>query len=438
MTERGQIPEVEPTIRVGIILPEDRQTNVQLDLSNLPDFQIIPGKLPVESPRYNIEVEQDFLLVNGSRLDKLHIRRPDTGIDLEKTIAVHPVVAGRGFHWEKKIRVNLLGDLELTVHGGSLLVINTLPLEQYLMCVATSEMNAACPSALIQSQTIAARSWMLANVEQKHRDLGFDVCNDDCCQRYQGTNELTRQALDGALATRGQVLLYENAICDTRYSKSCGGMTESFETIWGGDAIPYLPVHRDSENNGWKDLSLSTETNAARWIQSAPPAFCGPATVPEDSLIRYLGSVDKSGKYYRWKVKYTQSEITELFNLKLNLQAANVIKIIPVSRGGSGRLNRIRIQYTDGNHEIKSREITSEYEIRRILHPRFLYSSAFIIDHQALDNDIPGKFTLWGAGWGHGVGLCQIGALGMALKGYTAPAILAHYYPGSELTKIYS
>ena len=437
MLERGQIPGIEPTIRVGIILPEDRQTNVSLDLSNIPDYQIIPKHLQTESQPYHIEVEQDSLRINGNRLDKLHLRRLDKGIDLGKIIEVYPVVAGRGFHWEKKIRLNLLGDLEIMVHQGALLAINILPLEQYLMCVATSEMNAACPPALIHAQTIVARSWVLANVEQKHRQLGFDVCNDDCCQRYQGTNYLTRQAQVGALATRGEVLLYEGSICDARYSKSCGGMTESFETIWDGNTIPYLQVRRDFEDNGLEDLPLSSETNAARWITSTPPAFCSPATVPGDSLAQYLGSVDEAGRYYRWKVNYTQSQMTELLNLKLGLQAVNVIEIIPVSRGGSGRLNRIRIRYTDRNREIRLREVISEYEIRRVFHTRFLYSSAFIVDRLAVEDKIPGEFTLRGAGWGHGVGLCQIGALGMALKGYAVPAILTHYYPGSELTKIY-
>ena len=279
---------------------------------------------------------------------------------------------------------------------------------------------------------------MLANVEQKHRHLGFDVCNDDCCQRYHGTGNLTQKAIAGAKATRGQVIMYDNQICDARYSKSCGGMTERFEILWDGPPLPYLQNKFDaSEKFNWDDLPLSEEPNLRKWIDAAPACFCSPEIVPEEILIKYIGDVDEEGQYYRWQFDYSQQEMTDLLNNKLTIAASCIIKILPIKRGGSGRLNKIKIEYRDAYGKTNFVEVDTEYRVRQVLHHSFLYSSALYIERSGFVDKIPGKFSLHGAGWGHGAGLCQIGALGMALIGYHTIDILEHYYPGSRLETIY-
>ncbi len=300
-------------------------------------------------------------------------------------------------------------------------------------------MGAACPEALIEAQTIAARSWMLANVEQKHVHLGMDVCNDDCCQRYQGSTFLTEQSVKGALNTFGQVLIHDETICDGRYSKSCGGVMESFDTIWGGKPLEYLQVKADAEDGPpeWQK-PLSDETNFEKWINSSPKTFCSPAVIPEENLTKYLGSVDEQSQYFRWHEEITQQEMTANINRHHEIQASAVKEIKINKRGGSGRVNSLSIYYLDQRNTLQTLNITDEFGIRQTLHKNFLYSSAFLITlHDEDENGIPARFELRGAGWGHGVGLCQIGALGMSLKGYSAEKIVMHYYPGSELRKIY-
>jgi SpoIID/LytB domain protein len=351
---------------------------------------------------------------------------------------VKRVVAGRGFHWEKPIDVYLPGSIEIRQHDGHLILINVLPLEEYLMCVATSEMGAACPPALIESQTITARSWILANIEQKHVSMKMDVCNDDCCQRYQGTGNLTGQSIRGAENTAGQVLLYNSKICDARYSKSCGGMMETFRTIWTGTDLDYLRNIADAPE-GFKHplLPLSTEEKVKQWIEEIPETFCSSKIVNENTLKKYLGSVDEEGKYFRWRIDYNQKQLCDLLNEKLNISAIAILGFRPINRGGSGRLIRIEISYRNKEGENKTFVIDSDYKIRQTFHKGFLFSSCFYIASENPKGEIPQNFIIKGGGWGHGVGYCQIGALGMALKGYTTEEILSHYYPGSQLKKIY-
>ncbi len=439
MLLQGIIPSTEPSIRVGIVLPEDCRRSIKIELPGEDLYSIQPGQEIGEDNCLQIDLSDDELVCGNLSVLKFNITRLNSTSNYARVMTVHDVVAGRAFHWKKNIAVNLLGDLEIRVQDGYITVVNELPLEHYLMCVATSEMSAECPSSLIEAQTIVARAWMLANVEQKHRHLGFDVCNDDCCQRYHGTGNLTPHAVAGAQATRGQVIMYDDKICDARYSKSCGGMMETFETLWDGDPLPYMQNAFDSGSTfEWSDLPLSDEENLRKWINATPHSFCSPEMVLEETLTSYIGGVDEEGKYFRWQFEYDQQEITDLLNKKLDLAAVSIVNITALSRGGSGRMNKARIDYISETGKTESITVSSEYEIRRIFHPSFLYSSAFVVQLLDLTGKIPGRFILRGAGWGHGAGLCQIGALGMALKGYRAETILKHYYPESRLVKIYS
>lgn len=449
MLKPGVIPNSEPILNVGIVLPEDRYTELEL---------VLPGDIPCriafagrtlqapagETIRFR-RLQDGLSFISGGReyraaenitispVGDTALPAPRSGIELKQ------VISGRDFHWKKYIDVFLPGKVTIKPHGNHLLVVNELPIEHYLACVATSEMGAACPPALIEAQTIAARSWMLANVEQKHVHLGMDVCNDDCCQRYQGSTFLTEQSLKGALNTSGQVLIYDDSICDARYSKSCGGIMESFATIWGGQPLDYLQVKADAldEPAEWRK-PLSDEKHFEQWIDSAPATFCSPAVIPEENLTQYLGSVDEQGRYFRWEQMISQEEMTANMNRYHPIQAAAITKIRINRRGGSGRTNSLTVHYLDQQQQAHSFDIKAEFSIRQSMHPKFLYSSAFLVQAEGAGKDgIPSHFMLRGAGWGHGVGLCQIGALGMSLKGFSTEAILSHYFPGSQLKKIY-
>ena len=266
----------------------------------------------------------------------------------------------------------------------------------------------------------------------------MDVCNDDCCQRYQGTTFLTEQSIKGALQTYGQTLLYGDQICDARYSKSCGGVMESFSTIWEGADLPYLQVIADAKKElpEWRK-PLSDEANFRQWVNSVPASFCSPHFIPEEQLIRYLGSVDEEGQYFRWQETIGQSDLTAHLNRLHGLKAKAVRQMNILERGGSGRIITMHVELIGPDDEILQLELKKDFIIRQSLHPKFLYSSAFVVEYEPSDAEIPERFRFRGVGWGHGVGFCQIGALGMALAGYSARDIVAHYFPGSKLEKIY-
>ncbi|MBU1065460.1 SpoIID/LytB domain-containing protein [bacterium] len=443
------IPDKEPILNVGIVLPEDQFTEIRIEIPSTPEYQLTDVKNDIlnlkncDVLKFGITEKVISVIINdkpvsGSKSWTIKLLEPYAVMANKSGLKVNGVVAGRGFHWVKNIDVYLPGSVELRIVDGVLLAVNILPIEQYLMCVATSEMGAECPPALTESQTIVARSWMLANIEMKHRNLQLDVCNDDCCQRYQGTTYLNDEAVRGALNTYGKVLIADDKICDARYFKSCGGITESFENVFGDEPISYLqPVVDAPDSFSHEALPLDSEEAVRQWIDDVPDTFCSPHTIPKNEMIKYLGSVDVEGEYFRWNFRYTQKEITALLNLKLDLNARAIIAINPLQRGYSGRLIRSEIEYQTKDGEQRSIEIKDQYVIRQTLHELFLYSSAFIVNVEDGEGGIPLAFNLKGAGWGHGVGYCQIGALGMALKGYSTKAIVLHYYPGSQLKKIY-
>ncbi len=417
----------EPTIRVGIILPEDKKTLIKIKFPNLRHYKINTEKL---SELLNIEIQSESILINNKLVDNILIETIGNP-DKNEFPIINSVPTGRGFHWQNEIQVQLPGKIIIQNHNGYLFVINKLPLEQYLPYVATSEMNPDCPPALLEAQTITARSWLLANRKVNHPELDIDVCNDDCCQRYLGVTNVPDQSLRAIKNTYGQVLQYRNEICDARYSKCCGGITESFENVWGGKPIPYLLSIPDFPhyNNQTDDL--------LNFINSFPPAFCSPDFVKPSDFQKYLGKVDTSDSYYRWEITYSQKELTSIINQKLNLDAAQIINLSPLKKGYSGRIIKLKIDYIDKSDKKKSIILNSEYDIRNALHKQFLYSSAIIIEQKTQRNSFPEEFKFIGAGWGHGVGLCQIGALGMALNGYSEGDILQHYFKNTKIEKIY-
>lgn len=412
----SNLPQSEPIMRIGIILPIDKQKIVTISFSDPSLYEI--ETLDRQNPSCKTPDMLNVSVDDGEMLITKIIEDDNQGM------TIHTVPAGRGFHWEKTIDVTLPGNIEISTHNGWLLLTNVVPLEQYLACVAVSEMSGACPPALRESQTITARSWILAAAENKHSDLNLDACNDDCCQRYQGFSQMTNASRKTSIDTKGIVLTYDNQICDARYSKSCGGISESAENIWDMPHTPYLSSIVDGSET---DLSINWDT----WFDKKPNAFCGPHFIDEKHLHTYLGNVDKEGHYFRWSVKYSQKEFCTFFSEKIQENVTNILKIEALSRGESGRINNVYLDYQIFDGTLKTLNITNEYDIRRLLHPSFLYSSCFKI---IMEND---NIKFMGAGWGHGVGLCQIGALGMALNDYKTEDILLHYFKHTKLKKLY-
>ena len=336
---------------------------------------------------------------------------------------IRDVVIGKGFHWEQKETQRFEGEMQLiAAEQGMQTAVNIVSLERYLRSVISSEMNAASPLELLKAHAIIARSWALAQLERPpHQE--FDVCADDHCQRYQGIERVASlSAREAVEETRGQVLCCEDVLCDARYSKCCGGALEQFSTCWEDTDMPYLVGKRDSEiqPNNLTDVPLHTEAGARAWITASPPAYCN---VKDKAVLRQvLNNYDQETvDFYRWTVRYTQGELTKLVH-RFHPELGKIQNLIPLKRGVSGRIYHLRVEGTRGCVEV-GKELT----IRKLLSPSHLYSSAFTVDREEAD------FILHGAGWGHGVGLCQIGAANMAHKGMDYKTILQHYYPNTTL-----
>lgn len=362
------------------------------------------------------------------------------------------VTIGVDFHWQRREDQRFRGALNLAVTEEGIVAINQIDAEEYLTSVISSEMSANASKQLLKAHAVISRSWLLAQIE-KNQQLAkgekpytscqqdeeqlirwydredhvlFDVCADDHCQRYQGITRETNPVVKEAIQeTRGEVLLYDGVICDARFSKCCGGVTERFENCWEPIDHPYLAVLRDAPEKEHPDLT--NEEEAQKWIRTAPSAFCH--TTDKAILSQVLNNYDQeTTDFYRWQVIYTQEELAELIHRKSGIDFGQILNLVPLERGGSGRIVRLKIIGSQ-----RSLIIGKELEIRRTLSESHLYSSAFVVDKELSANGVPTCFILTGAGWGHGVGLCQIGAAVMGAKGYTYDAILTHYFPGATI-----
>ena len=373
------------------------------------------------------------------------------------SFTLEDVVIGVGFHWQRKERQTFLGGLKLIVDGGKVWAINHLPVEKYLESVISSEMKATSGLELLKAHAVISRSWLLAQMEKRQtapmKPRGgtggtdkaderivwydredhrlFDVCADDHCQRYQGiTKETSPDVARAVGATRGEVLTYGGKICDARFSKCCGGATEEFRYCWENLRKPYLSAVRDSAADDLPDLSQEAE--AQRWIRSHPESFCN--TRERRILSQVLNDYDQeTTDFYRWQVEYSQEQLRRLIARVVDKDLGPILDLVAEERGKSGRISRLRIEGVKASFTIGK-----ELEIRRALSQTHLYSSAFVVDRFDLDpQGVPARFRLTGAGWGHGVGLCQIGAAVMGDRGYAYDEILLHYYKHAELKRIY-
>ncbi len=444
----------EPEVSVGILSDKEIKIVFYGSFIDPKSSQTFNGKYTayIESGEIILDNEKD-----KNKLGNNAVLVPD---DFDSnSFVLRDVIIGKRFHWEKKENQRFLGSLKFIIDNKLLTAVNILPVEHYLTSVISSEMSANSPHELLKAHAIISRSWLLAQIEKsklfknKHTNYKseiltdtefikwydredhtlFDVCADDHCQRYQGITKLTaHNAQDAIKDTIGLVLTYNDELCDTRFSKSCGGITEAFENVWEPEPKPYLTkiIDYKFEPDGY-DLDLSNETAAEKWIRNSPPAFCN--TTDRKILSTVLLEYDQeTTDFYRWKVEYSQDEIAELINTKSGFNFGNIIDLIPIERGKSGRIIKLKIVGSE-----KTLTVGKELYIRKILSDTHLYSSEFVLDKEDIVDGIPQKFIIIGAGWGHGVGLCQIGAAVMSEMGYKFDEILLHYFKGANIKKIY-
>ena len=434
----------EPEISVGIV--NAQEIHFTLNARFLAKGETVSGN-------QQVSFEEGGILWNGNVYRELTF----TPLDEDSSFSLYDVTIGINFHWERQETQSFIGTLKLVVYEGKITAINILPAEEYLTSVISSEMNATSSLEFLKAHAVVSRSWLLAQIEKrkamskKQGDFFsfvktdteyirwydredhtiFDVCADDHCQRYQGITKATNQSVAEAVkATRGQVMMYKNSICDARFSKCCGGITEEFDTCWENKKYPYLTAVRDDKNDtAMPDLTIEEE--ADKWIRSTPDSFCN--THDKHIISQILNNYDQeTTNFYRWKVRYTQEELAELIRTNTKCDYGQIIDLIPVERGKSGRISKLKIVGT-----LKTLIIGKELEIRRTLSDTHLFSSAFVVDKGPQQDDVPAWFELTGAGWGHGVGLCQIGAAVMGEKGYNYNDILLHYYKDADIRKLY-
>ncbi|HET9531489.1 MAG TPA: SpoIID/LytB domain-containing protein [Blastocatellia bacterium] len=435
----------EPTIRVGIL-----SCAHQARFSLKGPFVNVSGD-PAPEGYYACSLENGAVRLQGAA-EEAQRSVTFTPTDFATCrITIEDVTIGIDFHWERKEAQQFQGALIIRASDDGLTLINELPIESYLVSVVSSEMSASCPAELLRAHAVVSRSWLLAQLNERDKAVRprarasyepagerirwydreshseFDVCADDHCQRYQGISKaFSKSAFEALQETRGKVLQYGDEICDARYSKSCGGMTEVYSAAWEERDVPYLVSIYDGpgEIAGF-NLPLSVEANAEAWIASRPPAYCDARA--EDTLSRILPGFDQETKdFYRWQVSYTRDELREILSARLGVDFGRIEALEPVERGQSGRIIRLRIR-----GERETLLIGKELEVRRALSRSHLYSSAFIVRQDDT------SFHLIGAGWGHGVGLCQIGAAVMADRGVTHEEILAHYFKGARIRTLY-
>lgn len=455
----SKLPDSEPYVKVGVVLENDDKKEIAFVLPKKDFF--CRNQDGTDSIKLTGDDKSIMMVQNTGGILKMVDENGKELFSNAETIIIGPVtdykeitpgtgitikemVAGREFHWRKLVDMNFPGRLEFHKRGEKIILVNDVSVEIYIMGVITSEMSGVCPIDLLKAQGIAARSWMLANTADKYKDEpAFQICNDDASQRYQGSDALTEAAIQSVNESRGEILVTSaGEPCDARYSKSCGGILESSGHVWFQDIEGLIAGMDAPEDSDVKKFYPVTEKNIREYITGDwtgnTDIFCSDNVVPEDNLIKYIGRVDEAGKYFRWTITYTQDEITEILRDIKGYNDVNQVKAIkPANIGASGRAGLVYITYLDADGNEKKLEFKGEYGIRQNLHRSFLFSSAFVVDPEPADAEVPDKFVLQGAGWGHGAGLCQIGALGMAFKGYDYKQILKHYFKGVKLVKAY-
>ena len=430
----------EPNVSVGILSSKTITFSFRSDYTHL--------EKKVDS-KHSVSYQDGKILWKGMLYEQLLFEPTKANA----SFIIQNVIIGINFHWERKEDQEFQGALKLIIEDDQITAINLIKVEDYLTSVISSEMSATASLELLKAHAVISRSWLLAQIKKnkeiiadktdysafqetenefirwydREDHIHFDVCADDHCQRYQGITRASSniETVKQAIAeTRGQVLTSEEKICDARFSKCCGGAVEEFQNCWEDTKFSYLVKLRDDVNPD--DLpDLTIEAESLKWIKTRPTAFCN--TQDKKILSQVLNNYDQETMdFYRWKVTYTQEELSALILRRSSIDFGVIQELIPIQRGTSGRLIKLKIVGSK-----KTLIIGKELEIRRILSNSHLYSSAFYVERGGK------QFTIIGAGWGHGVGLCQIGAAVMGERGYSYDKILLHYYVGADIKYLY-
>lgn len=428
-------------VDIGILLSD----NVEFSLNGI--FE--SGGKVVVTGEFRVSVCGNCVEWQGKTFEKLLFT--PTGENC--TFTVCNVIIGIDFHWERRENQIFKGELLFFAENGKVRVVNRIGVEDYLQSVISSEMSSTSSLQLLKAHAVISRSWLYAQLLRAEQSRvvtslcekcnneeiirwyaredhdSFDFCADDHCQRYQGiTRAMNPNVVRAVEETSDIVLVHNGAVCDARFSKCCGGITENFSSCWENVDVPYLSSFRDTDSSV-DAIDASSEIVARRWIEGNDDSFC--SSVDGSVLSQVLNGYDReTSDFYRWTVTYTAEELSCLIKEKSGIDFGCIEELVPLQRGASGRIIKLKIVGSE-----KSIVVGKELEIRRWLSPTHLYSSAFVVDKK-LDADGCTIFVLRGAGWGHGVGLCQIGAAAMSERGYDYRAILSHYYPNTELKNI--
>jgi SpoIID/LytB domain protein len=448
MIEKGKVPEIQIGIYSGkeIIFTLNSLFIGKIGINSLTGkciARLSGGKIVLRNNNNKLELEAPVFLVPSEIQDA--------------SFTLHAVTIGVDFHWQRNEDQVFKGSLKLIIEDDMITAVNILSVEDYLISVISSEMCATSSEEFLKAHAVISRSWLLAQIEKSNRikDEGknydaltiteneivrwydredhqnYDVCADDHCQRYQGITRASSPAVEKVIKeTYGEVLTYEGSICDTRYCKCCGGITELFENAWEPVSQPYLQgiIDNPIPPVGY-GTDLSKEDLAEKWILGSPEAFCN--TSDWKVLSQVLNDYDQeTNDFFRWNVSYSQKELSDLVKLRTGIDFGIINELVPLERGVSGRITRLKIEGS-----LKTMVIGKELEIRKSLSKSHLYSSCFFVE-KLVTNDGT-RFILHGAGWGHGVGLCQIGAAMMGAKGYSYRQILMHYFRGASFEKLY-
>lgn len=440
----------EPTIRVGVIERKNEINGTFNGSFELPTTIRLKGAFTVRTQDGRL-VLFDNEGVEVMKAAKI-LCRPLDGA----TFTLKDVTIGIHFHWERKEDQTFAGSLQLiAAPDGTTTAVNEIGVEEYLKSVISSEMSAEAPEELLRAHAITSRSWLVAMLEREARVSAagepamrsresadelvrwydredhslFDVCADDHCQRYQGITKIITPTASKAIEdTRGSFLVYAGQICDARFFKACGGLTDNFENVWEDTTVPYLRSVSDSQH---LHPPIMSEDEARAWILSSPDVYCN--TKDPAILKQILPSFDQeTTDFFRWRIEYSPQQLREILLSKSGIDFGEIQNLTPVLRGPSGRILRLKIEGSK-----KTIVVGKELEIRRWLSKSHLYSSAFVVDVERDQTGRPAKFVFRGGGWGHGVGLCQIGAAVMAAKGKKAEEIVLHYFSGARLQRLY-
>jgi len=401
------------------------------------------GKIVLTSNDNKLGMEEPVLLVPGT---------PE-----ESSFTLRAVTIGVDFHWQRNEDQVFRGSLKLIIEDEMITAVNIISVEDYLTSVISSEMRATSSGEFLKAHAVISRSWLLAQIQKSNRikaegkkfnsyirteneiikwydredHKNYDVCADDHCQRYQGITRASVPAVEKVIRdTYGEVLTYDGSVCDARYYKCCGGMTELYENTWEPDSHGYLQAVFDNPvtPEGYS-ADLSDEERARKWITGRPEAFCN--TTDREVLSQVLNDYDQeTNDFFRWKVVYTQGELSDIVKARTGTDLGIITELEPLHRGDSGRITKLKI-----TGSLKTLIIGKELEIRKSLSRSHLYSSCFVVEKLIVSDDT--MFILHGAGWGHGVGLCQIGAAMMGARGYSYREILTHYFRGVLFEKLY-